>query len=98
MLIKAFGRSIKVDNVAVTLSCKARVVGSWSTKKLPHENTFFVACLPNEVVQILVSLDHIRGEGFALVVNYFRDQSIDATLNKLRFKVCASLLNLPLIC
>lgn len=94
--VKAYGRSIKVDDVSLTLSRKARVVGSWSDKKLPSENAFFVAYPSCEVVHYFISLGHIRGDGFTLVVNHW-DQTIEGTQNKLRFKVCASLFNLLLI-
>ena len=42
--VEAFGRPTKVDDVSVTLAQKAKIVGSWMTKKLLKENMFLVYC------------------------------------------------------
>ncbi|KAG1327244.1 putative isoflavone reductase [Cocos nucifera] len=63
--VKVYGRSVKEDDVTVTLSRKACIVGSWKMKKLSKSNTFFIVCPSNEVVQALVALGHIMGEDLA---------------------------------
>ena len=49
------------------------------------------------MVHHLISLGHIRGDGFSLVVNYW-DQNKGSNPHKLCFKVYTSLIDLPLVC
>lgn len=44
--------------------------GSWITRKSFRDNEFFVSCPSNKVVQALMALGHVKGEGFILVVNH----------------------------
>lgn len=37
--VEALGRAVKVDDVATTLAWKAKVSGSWTTKKFPGKKT-----------------------------------------------------------
>lgn len=50
--VKALSKSIKVDDVTITLSRKAQAVDTWLTKNFLRENTFFVAYPIVEVLQI----------------------------------------------
>ena len=92
--VQAFGQ---VDDIGSTLAHKAHTLGSWTTRKLVRDNESFVSCLSYEVVQGLMALGHIRGEGFTLLV-YHWDQTRLASHHNLCFKASISLLNLPLIC
>lgn len=96
--VQTFGRSIKVEDVATTLAHKAKVPGSWrNIKNLPKEQEFFMACPSYEVVQHLSALRHIRGDGFLLLVNHW-GQSKGSAPHSRKYKVCISLINLPLVC
>ena len=94
--VRSFGRPVKVDDVGSTLAHKARIPGSWMTRKLARDNEFFVSCPSCKVVQDLMELGHIHGEGFTLLVNHW-DQTRQVSQHKLRFKASISLLNLPFV-
>lgn len=94
--IETFGRSIKVDDAATTLAHKARRMGSWMTCQL-SPNKFFVSCFDFQTVQSLMAEGHIQGDGFSLLVNRWNQQR-GATHHRLRYKVYATLKDLPLIC
>lgn len=95
--VEAFKRQVKVDDVAATLAHKARAIRSWTTKRLPHDNTFFVSYPSNDIIQRLIVLGHLRGDGFTLLVNHW-DKIRSCNPNKLKFKVSADLIKLSLIC
>ena len=94
--VESFGRQIKSDDVSYTLAHKAHRVGSWTTHQLsPRE--FFVSCPDNQTIQNLTAEGHIRGDGFSLITNYW-NQFRGGILHDLKFKVYATLKNLPLFC
>lgn len=88
---------MKSNDVGSTLAEVAGVLGSWTTRKLMSKNSFFVACPSFEVVHKLLTLEQIHGEGLSLFVDH-RDHTHEGNPNSLKFKVSASLLDLPLMC
>lgn len=94
--VQSFGHPIKVDDIGSTLAHKARMPSSWIAKKLIKDNNFFMACPSRKVVNMLIALSHIRGEGFTLLVNHW-DQTRSTIPHNLKFKVSINLLNLSLI-
>lgn len=67
MFIKVTRQAIKPDDIVSTLVEVIVVPGSWTTRKLLSDNTFFVVCLSFEVVHNLLTLNQIHGEGFFLL-------------------------------
>ena len=67
-----------------------------NTRRLGKETQFFISYPSNEVLQSLTAMDHIHGESFSLVVNYW-DLYSGIVPDKLQFKIYASRLNLSLI-
>ena len=96
VFVESFGRSIKVEDVSTTLAHKAKKTGSWSARKLPATK-FFVSCPNCQTVQSLMANGHIRGDGFTAIVNHW-NQVFGGVHHNLRFKVYATIQNLPLVC
>ena len=67
--VESFDRPIKVDDVSTILAWKAKCHGSWTTRQLAP-NEFFMAFPDKPTIQALVAQDHIRGDGFTLIVNH----------------------------
>lgn len=95
--VEAFGREIKEDDVQEAIARKTNTTGTWITRKLMDHNTFFVVGPSREIVHQLMTGGRIRGNGFSLQINHW-DQHRGGIPHRLKFKVSASLLNLPLTC
>lgn len=70
VFVQAMGLDIKPDNFAFKLAEVVIILGSWTTKKLMLDNTFFVAYLSFKVIHNLLSLGQINGESFSLLVDH----------------------------
>ena len=87
--VQAYGQNIKVDDIAIILPHKAKVVGYRQPRKFLSRTTS-MACPSFDVIEFLMSMGHIRGEQFSLFVNHWEG----GIPNKLKVKVNASLVDL----
>lgn len=94
--VEAFGRCIKVDDVATAVAKSAKKIGSWTTRQL-SQREFLVSCPDQETLQALMASGHIRGDGFSLLVNRW-NKFKGGIPHQLKYKVYATLKDLPLFC
>lgn len=84
------------DNVASTLTDVTSIQVSWTTKRLSLENTFFIVCPSFIVIHNLLILGQIYGEDFSLFIDHW-DQIHGGMSHNLKYKMSASLIDLPLV-
>ncbi|KAG1330349.1 hypothetical protein COCNU_02G003170 [Cocos nucifera] len=94
--VKTFGRQVKADDVAGILEQGAWKSGSWFTRQVAPRR-FFVSCPDKKIVVALMAKRYIRGDGFTVIINHW-NQFSGGVRHKLRYKVYATLKDLPLFC
>ena len=94
--VEAFGRSIKVDDVATALAKKTKRTSSWTTRQLSSKE-FMVSCPDSVILQSLMSGERICGDGFFLLVNRW-NKFRGGVPHKLKYIIYATLRDLPLYC
>ncbi|KAG1334217.1 hypothetical protein COCNU_03G003360 [Cocos nucifera] len=94
--VEIFGRQVKADDVGGILEQRGWKLGSWSTRQVAPRK-FFVSCLDKETIMALMAEGHIRGDDFTVIVNHW-NHFRGGVRHKLRYKVYATLKDLPLFC